>query len=138
MQQLIDKPVDIKLKLSGLWVSTLFCFIYCDYFELYTTGKLESMISGNLDPLGQVSQGVLFGMSTVIIVPCLMIALTLLLNARISKILNIVVGLFFVFMMAAFTYMAGWYFYKMYAAVETILVATIAWQAWNWPKQDVM
>lgn len=138
MQQLIDKPVDIKLKLSGLWVSTLFCFIYCDYFELYTTGKLEGMIAGDLGPLGQVSQGVLLGMSTVIIVPCLMVALTIMLKAGISRILNIIVSLAFVIMMAFLTYEAGWYFYKMYAAVETMLVATIAWQAWNWPKQDVM
>lgn len=136
MQRLLDTPIDIKLKLSALWISTLFCFIYCDYFELYTPNKLETMINGDMEPLGQVSQGVLFGMSSVILVPCLMVALTLLLNARASRMLNIIFGLFFAVMMAGFTYIAGWYFYKMYAAVETILAITIFWLAWKWPKQQ--
>ena len=50
MSQLSDSAVNIKLKLSGLWPSTMFCYIYSDYFELYTPGKLEGMIAGDLRP----------------------------------------------------------------------------------------
>ena len=40
------------MKLSALWASTMFCYIYCDYFELYVPGKLDGMLQGKIGPLG--------------------------------------------------------------------------------------
>ena len=39
--------VDIKIKLSGLWTTLMFCYIYGDYFELYTPGKVKDLLSGD-------------------------------------------------------------------------------------------
>jgi hypothetical protein len=33
-------PVSIRIRLSSLWVSVMFCFIYADYFELYIPNTL--------------------------------------------------------------------------------------------------
>lgn len=32
-----------KVKLAALWASTMFCYIYGDYFGLYVTGTLADM-----------------------------------------------------------------------------------------------
>lgn len=33
-----------KVKLAALWASTMFCYIYCDYFGLYVAGTVNEMI----------------------------------------------------------------------------------------------
>jgi hypothetical protein len=38
--------VNIKTKLAALWASVTFCYLYGDYFELYTPGKVNSLITG--------------------------------------------------------------------------------------------
>ncbi len=134
MPQLTEFTVNTKIKLGFLWASVMFCYIYCDYFELYTPGKLQGMIEGDMGFLGTVSQGVLLGISLMMLLPSLMVFLSVGLPARYSRILNIAVGMLFTVMMALLTYMAGWYFYKMFAAVETVLTLTIVWHAWKWPR----
>jgi hypothetical protein len=37
-----DIKIHVKLKLSALWASVMFCYIYGDYFELYKPGKLQN------------------------------------------------------------------------------------------------
>jgi len=34
------------------------------------------------------------------------------------------------------TYAAAWYFYKFFAAIETVLTALVVWYAWKWPKAE--
>jgi len=41
-----DFEVNVKIKLAALWTVATFCYLYGDYFELYTPGKVESLISG--------------------------------------------------------------------------------------------
>lgn len=136
MNQLMDSPVSVKVKLGALWASTMFCYIYCDYFELYTPGKLQSMLQGDLGPLGSVSEGVLMGLSVMMAVPSLMIFLSVALPVRYNKPLNIVVGTLFTLLLALLTYSAEWYFYKLFAGIETVLTALVVWSAWRWPKGE--
>ncbi len=134
MNQLINSPIPTKLQLSALWAATMFCYIYCDYFELYTPGKLESMLHGDMGPMGAVTQGVLIGLSSMMAVPSLMVFLCVALPARYNKVLNIVVGACFTLLMALLTYSADWYFYQLFAGIETVLTALVVWYAWRWPK----
>lgn len=54
-----DVKVPIRYKLSAMWASVTFCYIYTDYFELYIPGKLQGMLDGYIMPLGHVTQGIL-------------------------------------------------------------------------------
>lgn len=134
MPQLTEFKVNRKIKLGFLWASVMFCYIYCDYFELYTPGKLRGMIQGDMGFLGTASQGVLLGVSLMMLLPSLIVFLSVGLPARYSRILNIAVGVLFTALMALLVYAADWYFYKMFAAVETVLTMVIVWQAWSWPR----
>lgn len=136
MPQLSDMKIHTKLKLSALWTSTMFCYIYCDYFELYVPGKLESMLQGKMGPLGNVTQALLMGTSISMAIICLMIFLSVALPARLNRILNIVLGTYQTLLMTLFIYMADWYFYKSLATIEALLTALIAWSAWRWPRVE--
>ena len=136
MSRLSDLTVHTKLKLSALWVSTMFCYIYCDYFELYVPGKLESMLQHEIGPLGAVTQGVLTGTSILMAIPSLMVFLSVALPARYSRGLNIVVGAIFTLLMAVVTLGAGWIFYKLFATLEILLTGLVVWYAWKWPRAE--
>ena len=134
MNKRMNFQIPTELKLSALWASTMFCYLYCDYFELYTPGKLESMLQGDMGPLGSVTQGVLIGVSVMMAIPSLMVFLSVALPARYNRPLNIVVGAFFTLLMALLTYSSEWYFYKFFAGIETVLTALVVWYAWRWPN----
>jgi len=127
--------MNIKIKLSALWGSVMSCYIYCDYFDLYVPEKLQSMINGTTI-FGAGDQGALLSISSILLVTSLMICLSILLPAKLNRILNIIVGLIMTVMLAYLAVVAGWYFYKMYAAVEAILTLVIVYYAWTWPKES--
>ena len=135
MSRLSDVAIDTKVKLCALWASTMFCYVYCDYFELYRPGKLESMLQGTIGSWS-VTQSVLMGTSILMAVPSLMIFLSVALPARYNRVLNIVVGAFFTLLLTLIAFTAGWYFYKFFAALETGLTALVVWYAWKWPKAE--
>jgi hypothetical protein len=134
MSKLIDEKVNIKIRLSALWASVLSLYIYCDYFDLYTTDKIQSMIDGTAF-FGEVNQTVLLGLSSIMLITSVMIAISILLPAVINRIFNLVIGLIMSLMLGLIAYVSGWYFYKMYAVVEAILTLLIVWYAWNWPRE---
>ena len=136
MAQFSDPVVHVKWKLAALWTSTMLCYIYCDYFELYVPGKLDGMLQGRIAPLGTATQGMLLGTSLMMAVPSLMVFLSLVLPARYSRILNIVFGTFFALLLALFVYASPWYFYKLFAGIEAGLSALAIWYAWNWPRVE--
>ena len=134
-KSLHNTPVNVKIRLAALWTSVMFCYVYGDYFELYAPDKVNELISGNgiLD-----SPMKLLAASIVMAIPASMIAMTVLLKARISRMLNIIFGIIFTLMMLliAFSSMVQWYeFYVFLAFTESILTAMIVIIAWQWPKE---
>jgi hypothetical protein len=129
-----DFEVNIKIKLAALWASATFCYLYGDYFELYTPEKVESLLSGEnvLD-----SPMLLFIASIIMAIPPLMIALSVILKPKINRLFNIIFGILFTLMMVliAIGSLTPWYtFYVFLAIVEAILTFIIVWTAWKWPK----
>lgn len=136
---MLENPkVNIKIKLAALWTATTFCYLYGDYFELYTPGKVDSLISGE-NVLN--SPMILFIASIILAIPPLMIFLSLVLKPQMNRILNIGFGLLFTVMMVliAIGSLTPWYtFYVFLAIVESILTAIIVWYAWKWPKKSTL
>lgn len=121
-----------KVKLSALWASTMFCYIYGDYFGLYVVGTLADMNHGNMGPLGHATPGVLTGVSLMMAVPSLMVALSLLLPARVCRWACIVLGVFHTAIMAI-SLPDSEPFYKALAMIEMALTMTITVIAIRWP-----
>jgi hypothetical protein len=134
--RLRDTAVDIKLKLAAVWASVTLCYLYCDYFELYQPGKLQSVLAGRMGPLGESSQGTLFGVSVLLSIPALMVFLSASLPANVNRFVNLLFGALFTLVMLVFLVAPGvWLYYKYFAAVEIALTCGAMWLAWHWPRR---
>lgn len=129
-----DVKVNIKIKLSALWASVTFFYIYGDYFELYVPGKVQGIINGDSMLNNPVK---LFAASLLLAVPALMVCLSIILKSPINRWLNIITGIFFtgVMLLIAVTAFSEWrIFYVFYAIVESVLTSIIVWYAWKWTE----
>jgi hypothetical protein len=124
-----------KLKLSALWTSLMFLYVYGDYFNLYSPGKLEKMAAGDVGPVNASDEAGMLAISLMMVAPALMIALSLLLPAVLSKWLNVLFGLLYAAILAM-TLPGAPLFYLGYGAIEIPLSLAIAWIALAWPKRQ--
>jgi hypothetical protein len=129
-----DIQVHVRFKLAALWTSVMFCYVYGDIFWLYKPGKLQQMLDGKMPPFSHVTQGVLLGTSISMAIPAVMIFLTLALKARVSRWLNLIVGLLYAAFVAV-TMPGAWAFYLFFGSLDILLTALIVWYAWRWPRQ---
>jgi len=132
--RLEDFKINIRIKLSALWTSVMFCYIYGDYFELYVPKKVEELLNGQ----NMLDTPIKLFMATFILtVPALMIFLTVVLSPMLTKWLNIGIGIFFTLftLLVGISSISEWRaFYVCLAFVESIITAIIVWQAWTWQK----
>jgi hypothetical protein len=127
-----NTKIDVKIKLSALWASVMFCYIYADYFGLYIPGALQKMLEGKMGPLGPTTQGVLLGTSVVMAIPSVMIFLSVALKANLNRRLNIIVGVLYTAIILIT--MWNWAFYVFFGVIEIVLTGLVVWYAWKWPK----
>jgi len=129
-----DFEINIKIKLAALWTSVTLCYLYGDYFELYTPDKVNSLITGenNLDsPIKLLIASIILAISSV------MVAASIILKPRINRILNIIFGTLFTLMQVFIGIYSTheWYlFYVFLAFLESFITAIIVWNAIKWPK----
>lgn len=133
---MLENPkVNVKIKLASLWASATFCYLYGDYFELYTPNKVNSLITGDNVMDSPIK---LLIASIILAIPSVMVAASILLKPKINRILNILFGTLFTLMMVFIGIMSTkeWYlFYVFLAFLESIITALIVCHAWKWPKE---
>ena len=129
-----NQKVNIKIKLASLWATATFCYLYGDYFELYTPDKVNSLITG--DNIMDNPTTLLIA-SIILAIPSVMVAVSIFLKPKINRILNILFGTLFTIMMVfiGISSTNEWYlFYVFLAFLESIITGLIVWNAWKWPK----
>jgi hypothetical protein len=129
-----DIKIHVKLKISSLWVSVMFCYIYADYFGLYVPGALQRMLAGKMGPFGPTTQGILIGTSLMMAIPSVMIFLSVTLPATLNRWLNILFGM--IYTLIILITMWDWAFSIFWGFIEVVLTVLIVWYAWTWPKQE--
>ena len=129
-----DFRVNVRIKLSALWTAVLFCYIYGDYFELYVPQKVDGLLNGQ----NMLDTPIKLLIATFILtVPALMIFLSLMLSAKLTKWLNITIGIFFTIftLLVGISSISEWkMFYVFLSFLESIVTIIIIWQAWNWKR----
>ena len=70
-------------------------------------------------------------------IPSVMVLLSLVLNAKANRLVNIIIGIVSIVVLGA-TFFAGDVSsrYTFQAIVEGVLIGSIIWLAWKWPKQE--
>jgi len=91
-----DVKINVKMKLSALWVALMLVYIYCDIYSLFRTGQIEEMISGRMGPF-PVTQGSLLLASILMIIPAVMVFLSLTLKPKVDRWANIILGILYTF-----------------------------------------
>ena len=130
-----DAKINVKVKLSVLWIASMFLYIYVDYFGLFRPGFIENVMAGEVAGF-QISQVFLLQAMILMTIPILMIFLSLTLKAKANRWTNIIVGIFKVVILAVFVIGESWSFYIFGTIVEVVLLSLILWYAWTWPKQE--
>ncbi|MFC1916175.1 DUF6326 family protein [Chloroflexota bacterium] len=132
-----DVKINVKIKLSGLWVAVMFLYVYADLFGIYKPGFIEELIAGELAIGIQINQVFLLGVAILMAIPSVMVFLSLALKAKANRWANIIVGIVYAVVMIYTMLIPGaWAFYIFMGIVETVLTVLIVWYAWKWPKQE--
>jgi hypothetical protein len=133
-----DLNIHVKLKLSALWVSVLFCYVYGDFFSLFTPGRIQNLMDGR-SGAGTTTPTMLLLYAILMSIPALMIFLSLAMRPAVSRWANVVTGVFFtlVMILVVITSIDHWMiFYTYLGVIEIVLTILIVWYALKWPREE--
>jgi hypothetical protein len=132
---LVDTRIDVKVVLCGLWVTTLLVFAYVDIFGFYRADVINGVLAGEVSGTGFVIDQTFLVLTTLyVVVAALMAVVSLLAPARVNRIANIVVSLFYVVTAAATIIGESWVYYIAGILIQTTLLLVITRVAWAWPR----
>jgi hypothetical protein len=130
-----DVKINVKFKLSALWVTLMFFYLYADVLAFYQPGNIEKIIAGEI---GGIQINLAFSLSSAMLmaIPSVMVFLSLALKAKANRWTNIIVGVFHAGLLLMAVLVPGGLYYIFYVIVEAVLIALIVGYAWKWPKQE--
>ena len=128
-----DFKINVKLKISALWVAVMFCYVYGDYIQIYVPGIIEKAMEVKTDFNIQLE----FVLVAILMaIPSIMIFFSLVLKPKINRWLNMGLGMFFIITNVLFNLSETWAFYLLLTAIEIALTIAIVWYAWKWPRTN--
>ena len=131
-----DVKINVKIKLSALWVTLMFFYLYADALTFYQPGIIEEIIAGEIVGI-QITKLFLLGAAILMAIPSVMVFLSLTLKAKANRWANIILGIFYTgFILFTMVMPGTWAYYFLFGTVEVVLTALIVWYAWKWPKQE--
>jgi Sec-independent protein secretion pathway component TatC len=126
--------IEMKAKLSALWIFVLLNIIFRDIHEIFRPGMLEEMMTGVVNG-NQITEGLMLIGGIMIEIPIVMVPFTWLLKDGLNRWANIVASAFTIVsvIFAGPADLDDMFF----AAIEIVALVTITWFAWRWqvPKQ---
>lgn len=126
-------PVDIRSRLSTLWIFVMFNMAFADIIGYIEPGALEAMLAGDFG--FEITPVVIVVISLVQAIPIAMIVVSRLLNnQRANRWANIAAG------GVTLVYIIGggsWdkTSYIVFASIEIVGLLSIIWSAWTWPAR---
>ena len=131
-----DVKIDVKIKLSALWVALMFCYTYADILGFYAPGNLAELLSGEIAGI-QMTQGLLLASAILMAIPTAMVFLSVAFKARASRLANIIAGIVYMGVLGS-TLLTGRTpaYYVFYVVGKALLLALIIWHACKWPKKQ--
>ncbi|OHD25910.1 MAG: hypothetical protein A2Y38_21630 [Spirochaetes bacterium GWB1_59_5] len=131
---LVERKVDTKLIIMAAWIAVMCLYIYCDIYSLYRPGYIDTMAKGKMGFL-DVSQTSLFWAGVLMALPSLMIFITPLAAARVSRGINVVISPLYALVNIGNLLGETWGYYYLFGLLELGLVIAIFIMALRWPRQ---
>jgi hypothetical protein len=130
-----DVRINVKIKLSALWVAMMLLYIYADILSLFRPGQIEEMREGLMGPF-PVTQASLLVASILMIIPAVMVFLSLTLKPQTARWANIAVGALYTLVNISNLIGEAWAYYIFFGIVEIVLTLLIVWYAWKWTSPE--
>lgn len=129
-----DSPAPIRVKLSALWVSVMFLYVYVDIIGFYQPGTITGILEGRVWVL-EISQGWALGALTLMAIPSLMVSISLMARATVARWANLGVASVLVPVSLGNAIGESWAYYWVGAILETVLLVLIIRSTWNWSRR---
>ena len=111
----------------------MFCFTYADILAHMRSDIIEGILIGEIGGV-QITQEALIGSAILMVFPIVMIFISLMLNAKVNRWLNIVLGAIYagINLITMLMTGGGWTYYYIFAVIEVAISVIIVWVAWKW------
>ena len=134
-----DVKVDVKIKLSALWVAVLFLYAYADLVTLFRGDIVEQIIAGEVVGI-EINQLFLFGTGALMAIPAVMIFLCLILKPGANRWVNMILTVLHMGLLVSLQFMPGegevWAYVVLYNVLEFGAHLLILLYAWKWPVHE--
>lgn len=129
--------LNMKTKLSTLWIFVLFNYLYCDILALMDTNLLNQFITGSVGGM-EITQEFLLGASVLMEIPTAMILFSRILNFKANRIANIIAGTIMTLVQISTLFFgsAPTNYYIFFSIIEIATTAIIVWYAWKWKQNE--
>ena len=124
------RPVGVRPKLSALWTTMLFVFVYVDLFSLYRPDVRAEIASGEVAGF-TVGEGFLLSATLYVLLPSLMVFLSLVLPRKVARPLTIGLAVAYIATIVAAA-IGEMGYYVLGSAVEVGLLVTMVVMARRW------
>lgn len=133
-----DTKLDIKIKLSALWISLMFLFVYADLKAIYQTGTVEAIIKGEIIGM-KINDLFLLSSAILMSIPATMIFLSIFLKSALNRIFNIFFPLLFIIVNTGTYFVPGkiWWYYIYFTSLEYLICILLILFSWRWPQKGL-
>ncbi len=130
-----DVKINVKIKLSLLWVTVMVLFAFGDIQSAYRPGLIEGILAGEIAG-NEINQVFLLMAALSMVIPSIMIFLSLVLKPGVNRWVNVIIGVIYTAFVIIFMIGDGWAYYYLYSIIEIVMTLLIIWNAVKWPKQE--
>ena len=129
-----EKKMDMKSKLSTLWIFAALNYLYCDVVSLMDPELLPLYLRGNVNGL-ELTPGFLLGAGILVEIFIAMVLLSRVLPYRANRWANIAAGTIMTAVQSASLFVGTPApYYLFFSVIEIATTVLIVWFAWNWPE----
>ena len=119
--------MDMKVKLSTLWIFVLFNMIFADIVGFMNPGALEDIMTGNVGI--EITQGLLLVFAILLEIPIALVVLSRVLKYSANRWANIIAGVITIlFVIGGGSLELSYIFF---ATMEVVGMSLIIWYAWK-------
>ena len=126
--------MDMKSKLSTLWIFAALNYLYCDVLGLMDPELLPQFLRGSVNGL-ELTPGFLLGAGILVEIPIAMVLLSKVLPYRANHWASIAAGTVMTAVQSASLFVGTpTPYYLFFSVIEIATTVLIVWFAWNWRK----
>ena len=127
-----QEKMDMKAKLSTLWIFVALNYLYCDVVSLMDPELLPLYLRGNVNGF-ELTPGFLLGAGILVEIFIAMVLLSRVLPYSMNRWANIAAGTIMTAVQSATLFVgAPAPYYLFFSVIEIATTVLIVWFAWNW------